>query len=170
MSKEVHENSESKDVKESKQESESYTSDEKERVQSASDRIRSSWYTDGENDNSKNMVESTKDKSYNKEVDYSRPTHWRSGMRDEVWNDAKDDHGRVRDPVSGIYMSKDQPWHMGHKPGYEFYKHQRSARERGISREEFLDEYYNSKHYRPELPKSNMSHKGEDVTDEYFGD
>ena len=53
MSKEVHENSESKDVKESKQESESYTSDEKERVQSASDRIRSSWYTDGENDNSK---------------------------------------------------------------------------------------------------------------------
>lgn len=104
-----------------------------------------------------------------KENDYSRPTHWRAGMRDEVWDGAKDDHGRVRDSVSGKYMSKDQPWDMGHKPGYEFYKHQQSARERGISRKEFLDEYYNSDHYRPELPSSNRSHKGENVTDDYFG-
>ena len=104
-----------------------------------------------------------------KENDYSRPTHWRAGMRDEVWDGAKDDHGRVRDSVSGKYMCKDQPWDMGHKPGYEFYKHQQSARERGISRKEFLDEYYNSDHYRPELPSSNRSHKGENVTDDYFG-
>lgn len=106
----------------------------------------------------------------NKETDYSRPTHWRSGMRDEVWENAKDEHGRVRDPVTGRYMSKDQAWDMGHKPGYELYKHQESAKERGISRQEFLDEYYNSDHYRPELPSSNRSHKGENVTDEYFGD
>ena len=37
-------------------------------------------------------------------------------------------------------------------------------------RQEFLDEYYNSDHYRPELPSSNRSHKGENVTDDYFGD
>lgn len=104
------------------------------------------------------------------ETDYSRPTHWRAGMKDEVWENAKDEHGRVRDPVTGKYISKDQAWDMGHKPGYEFYKHQESARERGISRQEFLDEYYNSDHYRPELPSSNRSHKGENVTDDYFGD
>ena len=33
-----------------------------------------------------------------------------------------------------------------------------------------LNEYFNPDHYRPELPSSNRSHKGEDVTDEYFGD
>ena len=64
MSKEVHENSESKDVKESKQESETYTSDEKERVQSASDRIRSSWY-DSQDANTKEELDDQKKKDYN---------------------------------------------------------------------------------------------------------
>ena len=31
-------------------------------------------------------------------------------------------------------MNFDEPWDMGHKPGYEFWKHQKSAKERGISR------------------------------------
>lgn len=101
---------------------------------------------------------------------YSRPTGWRTGMRDTVWDNAKDSHGRVRDPGTGRYMSKNQPWDMGHKPGYEFYKHQESARERGIDRKTFLDEYYNVDHYRPELPSSNRSHKAEDRTSIYFGD
>ena len=118
----------------------------------------------------KNAAVENKGSNEKQETDYSRPTHWRSGMRDEVWQNAKDEHGRVRDPVTGRYMSKDQAWDMGHKPGYEFYKHQESAKERGISRQEFLDEYYNSDHYRPELPSSNRSHKGENVTDDYFGD
>lgn len=100
---------------------------------------------------------------------YERPA-WRAGMRDKVWEQAKDAHGRVRDPVSGKYMSKDKPWDMGHKPGYEFKKHQESAAQRGISREEFIDEYNNPDHLRPELPESNRSHKGENKTDEYFGD
>ena len=117
----------------------------------------------------KDVVEN-RDDVEKQETDYSRPTHWRAGMKDEVWESAKDEHGRVRDPVTGKYMSKDQAWDMGHKPGYEFYKHQESARERGISRQKFLNEYYNSDHYRPELPSSNRSHKGENVTDMYFGD
>lgn len=103
-------------------------------------------------------------------VDYSRPTGWRAGMRDTVWDNAKDAHGRVRDPLTGRLMSKDQPWDMGHKPGYEFYKHQESAIQRGIDRKAFLDEYYNPNHYRPELPSSNRSHRAEDVTSRYFGD
>ena len=101
---------------------------------------------------------------------YDRPTYFRKGMRDKTWDKAKDSHGRVRDPVTGRYMSKNAPWHMGHKPGFEFRKHQQSARERGISRKQFLDEYSNEDHFRPELPKSNMCHKGEDHTDKYLGD
>lgn len=104
------------------------------------------------------------------ETDYLRPTGFRVGVRDQVWENAKDALGRVRDPVTGRYMSKDQPWDMGHSPGYEFRKHQESARERGITRKQFLDEYNNPEHYRPELPSSNRSHKGEDVTNQYFGD
>ena len=100
---------------------------------------------------------------------YERPA-WRAGMRDKVWEQAKDTHGRVRDPVSGKYMSKNQPWDMGHKPGYEFKKHQESAAQRGISREKFIDEYNNPDHLRPELPSSNRSHRGENKTSEYFGD
>lgn len=120
----------------------------------------------------KNLVSGKEEKvdyySENIEGRYDRPAGYRAGVRDQVWKSAKDEHGRVRDPVSGRYMSKDQPWHMGHKPGYEFVKHQESAERREISREEFLDEHNNPEHYRPELPKSNMSHKGESKTENYY--
>lgn len=66
-------------------------------------------------------------------------------------------------------MKFDDPWDMGHKPGYEFRKHQKSARERGISRKQFLNEYNNPNHYRPELPSSNRSHKLEDGSNLYLG-
>lgn len=102
-------------------------------------------------------------------VDYSRPK-FRAGMRDKVWDNAKDSHGRVRDPITGRYMSKNNDWDMGHKPGYEFAKHQKSAEERGISRQQFINEYNNPDHFRPELPSSNRSHRGEDKTSAYFGD
>jgi predicted DNA-binding ribbon-helix-helix protein len=58
---------------------------------------------------------------------------------------------------------------MGHKPGYEFRKLQASAEQRGIPRAQLLDEYNDPSHYRPELPSSNRSHVGENMTDEYFG-
>ncbi|TRW21066.1 hypothetical protein FL857_12185 [Criibacterium bergeronii] len=109
-------------------------------------------------------------KGANKAVSYDRPSHFRKGVRDSVWDDAKNVNGDVIDPVTGEVMDKAQPWHMGHKPGFEFRKHQQSAIDRGISRKQFLDEHNKSEHYRPELPKSNQSHKGEDITDNYFGD
>ncbi|WP_283949355.1 MULTISPECIES: SpvB/TcaC N-terminal domain-containing protein [Sulfurimonadaceae] len=105
-----------------------------------------------------------------KKVNYSRPSNYRKGVRDKVWDNATDSKtGRVRDPKTGQFMSKEKSWDMGHKPGYEFRKHQKSAEERGISREKFLDEHNNPEHYRPELPQSNRSHAGEDKTDTYFG-
>ncbi|UAJ12724.1 GH-E family nuclease [Glacieibacterium megasporae] len=102
--------------------------------------------------------------------DYARPSGFRTGVRDEVWNSAKTTDGTVIDPVSSKPMDPDDPWDMGHKPGYEFRKHQVSAADRGISRQQFLDEYNNPDHYRPELPSSNRGHSGEDDTDTYLGD
>ena len=104
------------------------------------------------------------------QVSYSRPSGFRKGVRDKVWDNAKNANGDVIDPVTKRVMDKSEPWDMGHKPGYEFRKHQQSAENRGISRKQFLDEYNNTEHYRPELPSSNRSHKGEDITNNYFGD
>ena len=49
---------------------------------------------------------------------------------------------------------------MGHKPGFEYRKYHDSAFQRGISRDQFLDEHNYPSHYWPELPKSNQGHAG----------
>ena len=109
-------------------------------------------------------------KTTKKAVSYKRPSGFRKGIRDKVWEAAKKKgKGKVVDPVTGKEMKKTDPWDMGHKPGYEFRKHQKSAEKRGISRKEFLDEYNNPKHYRPELPSSNRSHAGEKRGNIYYG-
>jgi hypothetical protein len=92
---------------------------------------------------------------------YSRPSGYPEGFRDQVFDSAKGTDGFVRDPQTQAIMDPSQPWDMGHKPGLEFSKHQQSARERGITRQEFRSEYYNQSHYRPELPSSNRNHRGE---------
>lgn len=100
---------------------------------------------------------------------YKRPSGYRKGVRDEVWNNAKNSDGIVRDPLTQQPLKSNEPWDMGHKPGFEFKKHQQSAAERSIPRKQFLDEHNNPNHYRPELPSSNRSHAGEDLTNKYFG-
>lgn len=99
---------------------------------------------------------------------YRRPKNFRKGVRDKVWQAHKGPDGRVRDPMTGRVLPKNR-WDMGHKPGYEFRKHQASARRRKISRKQFLDEHNNPTHYRPELPSSNRGHAGEDHTNDYLG-
>lgn len=100
---------------------------------------------------------------------YRRPSSYRTGVREQVWNDAvQPETGRVRDPESGQFMSAEKRWDMGHKPGYEFRKHQRSAAERNIDRSEFLDEHNNPEHYRPELPLNNQSHRGEAIDEDFY--
>lgn len=96
---------------------------------------------------------------------YKRPTGYPEGMRDDVWRAAAGLDGIVRDPVTNKPMNPNQPWHMGHKPDHEFWRLQRSAAERGITREAFRNEYYNDDHFRPELPESNVSHAGESQAD-----
>ncbi|ARL96056.1 PAAR-like domain-containing protein [Burkholderia pseudomallei] len=96
---------------------------------------------------------------------------FRKGVREKAWEDAKKNSpdGKVRDPVTEKEMNPDDPWDMGHKPGLEHRKHVISAAERDLTRKQFLDEYNDPSHYRPELPSSNRSHVGEDLTDDYFG-
>jgi hypothetical protein len=101
---------------------------------------------------------------------YERPSGFRAGVREKAWENAKGLDGKVRDPLTKQEMKFEDPWEMGHKPGYEFRKHQQSAANRGISRKQFLDEHNNPDHYVPELKSSNGSHAGELKTDEYFGD
>ncbi|MCP4303320.1 MAG: hypothetical protein GY788_00260 [bacterium] len=102
--------------------------------------------------------------------DYNRPSGHRKGVREQVWDDAiEPSTGRVRDPGTGRFMSPNNPWDMGHRPGYEFRKHQSSAGQRGSDRRQFLNEYNNPSHYRPELPHSNRSHRYENTTDQYYG-
>jgi predicted ribonuclease toxin of YeeF-YezG toxin-antitoxin module len=104
-------------------------------------------------------------------VDYSRP-----GLRKYVKQDSWDlafeasPDGIVRDAVTGEPIDPNKDWQMGHKPGYEFSKHQESAAARNISREQFIDEYNNASHFRPEFPESNASHAGEDHSNRYLGD
>ena len=100
---------------------------------------------------------------------YDRPSGFRKGVREEAWEKAKGKDGKVRDPMTQKEMSPDEPWDMGHKPGQEFRKHQESAAQRGIDRKQFLDEHNNPGKYQPELPSSNRSHRGEDMTDTYLG-
>ncbi|MDA8128533.1 MAG: DUF4157 domain-containing protein [Betaproteobacteria bacterium] len=99
---------------------------------------------------------------------YDRPSDWPTGMREEVWERARGPDGHVRDPVTNEIMDPNEPWVMGHEPGYEFWKHRRSAAERGITREQFIQEYYESP-FRPETPETSASHAGEDKTDLYLG-
>lgn len=73
----------------------------------------------------------------------------------------KGSDGKVRDPLTNKEMNYNDPWDMGHKPGYEHWKHQQRCGARIFSREQFLNEYNDPSKYRPELPSSNRSHAGE---------
>lgn len=102
---------------------------------------------------------------------YQRPYKFRQGVRDKTWKEAakKDEQRRVFDPLNSTEIDPQKEWDMGHKPGYEFRKHQKSAAERGIPRKRFIEEHNEHTHYQPELPASNRGHAGEMTTDDYFG-
>ena len=98
----------------------------------------------------------------------SRP-NFRKGVKDKIWDENKDVHGRVRDPGSGKYMSKNNDWDAGHKPGHEYRKQVEFAENNHWTQKTFNDHYNKTENYRPELPSSNRSHAHELKTDDYFG-
>ena len=68
------------------------------------------------------------------------------------------------EPASKPVRSDGVGWHTYHVGkldvwvDFEFRKHQRSAEQRRISREQFINEYNNSDNFPPELPSSNRGH------------
>nr|WP_302819930.1 HNH/ENDO VII family nuclease [Ruthenibacterium lactatiformans] len=120
-------------------------------------------------DNEGNIPEQEKKEVQSPKTLYKRPSGYRKGVRDKVWENAQNSGGEGIDPITQKTIKPEEPWDMGHKPGFEFRKHQESAIKRNISRKQFLDEHNDPEHYRPELPGSNRSHAGEDVTGKYFG-
>ena len=52
---------------------------------------------------------------------YKRPSCYRKGVRDKTWEEAKGNSPDeiVRDPKTGKPINPNEPWNMGHKPGYE---------------------------------------------------
>jgi hypothetical protein len=102
---------------------------------------------------------------------YERPSGYHAGVRDKVWAKAVENApgGVVHDPISGDVIEKDSPWEMGHKPGFEFWKHRQASARRGISRTDFINEYNFVEDYRPETKASNSSHKGEAPDNVYIG-
>lgn len=79
---------------------------------------------------------------------------FRKNVRETVWKNAEEasPDGVVRDPMLEKPMRFEDPWDMGRQPGYEHWKHARSAEERGIGRKQFLDEFNDVEHYRLEIP------------------
>ncbi|REC98259.1 HNH/ENDO VII superfamily nuclease [Microbacterium sp. AG157] len=102
-------------------------------------------------------------------VSYKRPSGYRKGVRDTVYEQNRGPDGHVRNPRDQSIIGPDDKWDMGHKPGFEFRHHAASAEERGIPRSQFLDEHNDPSHYRPELGKHNRDHQDELGREQYQG-
>ena len=100
---------------------------------------------------------------------YRRP-YIRKSVRNNTWDSNSDSDGYATDPVTQIKFPKEVAWDLGHKPGFEFWKHVNSAIARGISRKQFIEECNDPRLYRPELPSSNRSHAGETVKENLYFD
>jgi hypothetical protein len=99
---------------------------------------------------------------------YQRPS-FTDAERATVWDAAlKEGKGKVLSP-SGKEIKPGDPWVMGHKPGWEFWKHVRSAVQRRLTKAQFNAEAKKLNQYRPETPGDNSTHGYEDRTDKYLG-
>ena len=93
----------------------------------------------------------------------SRPTY-ADGQVEAVWELWKSADGKVYDPSGQeIIWDKTKPrkgqWDMGHIPGQKYAEVHKKYVEGKMTKEEFLAWYRNPANYRPELPKTNRSHK-----------
>ncbi|WP_084546837.1 GH-E family nuclease [Glycomyces arizonensis] len=102
---------------------------------------------------------------------YVRPGFNKS-TREKIWQNAVNasPDGKVRDPLTGKVMNKNEPWEAGHLPDWEFRKHKAAAEQYGTAiypRSQFVKDYNNADHAQPELKSSNASHQGEGKGDEW---
>lgn len=77
--------------------------------------------------------------------------------------------GIVRDPATGdvIEWEIGQPrrdiWDMGHRPDSQYRDEFKLYLEGDLSLEDFRSRQQDPSYYRPELPKSNLGGKGEEI-------
>ncbi len=106
------------------------------------------------------------------ELDKSGRPSFRGMTVLDVWESAMDSKREVYCEGSGrrltfYNLDKTRAWDMGHLPGYEYRYLKKAFLEGRISREEFLNEYNDATHYRPEDPTYNRSHQGESNKSQY---
>jgi uncharacterized protein (DUF2147 family) len=94
-----------------------------------------------------------------------RPAYAKDQVKD-TWNKAETESldGNVYDPNTGRQLTWDGKtrqgkWDMGHKPEYKYEDQLDKLRRGEISEEQFLKNYKNSEHYRPEGVPENRSRK-----------
>ena len=113
-------------------------------------------------------IDNTKESDIIKEsIPYmnSRPTYT-DGQVEAVWEAWKSADGKVYDPSGQeIIWDRTKPrkgqWDMGHIPGQKYAEVHAKYIGGKMTKEEFLAWYRNPANYRPELPKTNRSHKYE---------
>ena len=95
------------------------------------------------------------------------------GLVNQVWNNAIQADGKVRDPNPPYEVltwhrsqSRFDQWHMGHKPKYKYSKLVDKLVNDEIDWDEFLEEYNTADNYYPELPSKNMGHGFESEPEE----
>jgi RHS repeat-associated protein len=66
--------------------------------------------------------------------------------------------GDFIDPNTGQIIPREGPFQYGHKPGFEWWRTQQTARSEGWTRQELIEYENDWTHYQIEDPRSNMSH------------
>lgn len=84
----------------------------------------------------------------------------RQGLAEEVWERSKSPDGKVYDP-SGVEIRPGDVWELGHTPGNKFSDAQLRAAKEGWDRKTWREYQNDPDIYRPELPRSNRSHRHE---------
>jgi len=85
----------------------------------------------------------------------------------KVWDDAKNVRDEIICPLTGQRLTwnknkdRDDQWHMGHKPEFEYRYLVEYLLHGVITFEEFKKEYKNPEHYRPEAPNQDHEHEKE---------
>jgi hypothetical protein len=142
-------------------------------------RINTAMAMSADENNAANIAAKTADEKYNGITSYdsnkndvkkpyanSRPSYGKNQVN-QVWENAKNPTtGKVFDP-SGVELHWDTAkprggqWDMGHIPGEKYSEVHQLYMDDIINKEVFLEWYRDPANYRPELPKTNRSHKYE---------
>ena len=93
-----------------------------------------------------------------------RPNRRRKGVVDKVWENAKDENGRVFDPNTGEELfwdkskKRDKQWDMGHM-GKTHEEFKQDFIEGRITYQDYLDEYNKVENYKPQAVGPNRSRR-----------